>query len=116
MRLFKLGTTSLVLGILGLFLWQNSGSFGALLPFQLDLHIREPIHWEHQVSSLILFSGFFGFLLGLLVMGRPYRRLRRVLAQERQERLVREAAPREEHLPESSRQAEPPAEDGLKDG
>lgn len=88
MRLFKLCTTSLVLALVGLFFWQNSAVFKAFLPFSYDLYIREPIHWRHHLYTLLFYAGFLGFLTGILVMLRPYRKMKRLLMLERQQRIA----------------------------
>lgn len=88
MRLFKLCTTSLVLALVGLFFWQNSAVFKAFLPFSYDLYIREPLHWKHHVYTVLFFAGFLGFIAGTLVMLKPYRKVRQLLALERQQRMA----------------------------
>ena len=94
MRLFKLCTTSFVLALVGLFFWQNGSIFKTFLPFSFDLHILEPLHWKHHLYTLLLFAGFLGFLAGILTMLKPYRKMRRLLAFERQQRgAVRALAP-----------------------
>ena len=86
MRLFKLCTTCLVLAFIGLFFWQNAATFKALQNFSLDLYIREPVHWSHYLYTLLFFAGLLGFLTGILLMLKPYRNTRRLLAQERQQK------------------------------
>jgi hypothetical protein len=93
MRLFKLITTSLLLGMIWLFLWQNSVTFRTFLTFSFDLYIREPLQWKHQLSTLLLLTGFLGFLIGIAVMLKPYFNIRRLLAQERQQKPSVEALP-----------------------
>lgn len=86
MRLFKLCTTCLVLAFIGLFFWQNAATFRALQHFSLNLYIREPVHWSHYLYTLLFFAGFLGLLTGILLMLKPYRNMRRLLAQERQQK------------------------------
>jgi len=83
MRLFKLITTGLVLAMIGLFFWQNGATFRTFLDFSFDLYIREPLQWKHQLSTLLVFAVFLGFLAGILIMLKPYFNARRLLAQER---------------------------------
>lgn len=87
MRLLKLFSSGLILAIVGIFLWQNTGTFGTLLPFSLDLYISEPVTWSHSVCSLLFFTGVLGLAAGILIMLRPYFNIRRLLIQEQQERL-----------------------------
>lgn len=94
MRLFKLSVTGLILAFIGLFFWQNAGIFKAILSFSLDLYIREPLQWKHHLYTTLFFAGFLGFLAGICVMLKPYFNIRRLLAQERQQRLpLRALAP-----------------------
>lgn len=93
MRLFKLITGGLVLLVIGLFLWQNVPAFTTPVEFQLNLYIKEHLSWTLQVYTLLLIVGFLGFVIGLLVMLRPYFNVRRLLAQERQQQLEQQSSP-----------------------
>jgi hypothetical protein len=86
MRIFKLVTTLLVLGLITLFFYQNTPAFQSLIQFQYDLKIREQMMWSHHLYTLLLASGAMGFVLGILVMMKPYFNVRRLLAKERQEK------------------------------
>ena len=86
MRAFKLLMTGLVLGVIGLFFWQNVPVFKTTLPFTLDLYIREQAAWSHQLYTLLLIAGALGLLMGITLMLKPYFKVRRLLAQERQDR------------------------------
>ena len=85
MRLFRLFTTLLLLAVIVLFVRQNLATFNKTLEFSLDLFIREEVRWTHRVSTLILISGFVGFLVGFFLMLKPFLHTRRALQQERQE-------------------------------
>ncbi|NTW35121.1 MAG: hypothetical protein HGB17_03130 [Syntrophobacteraceae bacterium] len=83
MKLFKLITSALVAGIVLLFIKQNMAAYTTRIPFTLDLYIREPLNWGHSVYGLIIMSGLGGFVLGFLVLLRPYMHMRRLLAEKR---------------------------------
>ncbi len=85
MRLFRLFTTLLLLAVIVLFVRQNLATFNKTLEFSLDLFIREEVRWTHRVSTLILISGFVGFLVGFFLMLKPFLHTRKALQQERQE-------------------------------
>lgn len=85
MKLFKLLTSGLVVGIILLFIKQNISALTTKITFGLDLFIREPVSWSHQVYSLLLMAGFVGFVLGFLALLRPYLNIRRTMVQERHE-------------------------------
>jgi hypothetical protein len=97
MKLFKLITTALVAGIILLFIKQNIAAFTTRIPFVLDLFIREPVNWGHSVYGLIIMSGFVGFIVGFLVLLRPYMNMRRQLAEKREHTVAKEAAPTPPH-------------------
>ena len=97
MRTFKLLISILFLAFIGLFFWQNLPAFKTTLPFSLNLYFREQMNWTHQLYTLLLIAGGLGFLLGFLLMLKPYFNVRRLLAQERlereQERMPQPASP-----------------------
>lgn len=82
MKLFRLVTTLLLLGLIGLFVQQNLTTFQTVLPFSLNLYIREQVEWTHQLATLLGISGFLGFLIGVGLMLGPYRKLRRASRQK----------------------------------
>lgn len=86
MQLFKLITGGLILALIGLFIYQNLSTFNTFLQFSLDLYIREKVVWSHHLYTLLLFSALLGFIVGLVLMLRPYFNIRRQLSQERQEK------------------------------
>jgi flagellar biosynthesis/type III secretory pathway M-ring protein FliF/YscJ len=92
MRLFKLILCFLVIAFIALFIWQNLPTFKTLLPFSLDLYVREQLVWQHFLYTLLLASGLLGLLIGILLMMKPYLRIRRLLHQERQEKQQMKAA------------------------
>jgi len=86
MRAFKLLTTGLVLAVIGLFFWQNAAVFKTIVPFALDLYIHENVTWSHQLYTLLLIAGGLGLIMGIILMLKPYFKVRRLLAEARQER------------------------------
>jgi hypothetical protein len=86
MRTFKLLLIILILAVIGLFIWQNLAVFKTTLPFTFDLYFRDQMAWTHNLYTLLLFVGTLGFLLGIFLMLKPYFNVRRLLAQERQQR------------------------------
>ena len=93
MRLFKLFTTSLVLGLIGLFFYENATVFKTNLPFTLDLYIREQVNWTHPLYTVLVFAVLVGFVAGIGALLKPYLRMRRMLAQEHQEKESPSALP-----------------------
>jgi hypothetical protein len=86
MRIFKLVTTLLVLGLIGAFIYQNTPTFQTPIPFRYNLLIQEEMQWTHHLYTLLLVSAFGGVVFGILIMMKPYFNVRRLLAQERQEK------------------------------
>jgi len=94
MRLFKLITSGLVAAIALLFIMQNLAGFKTRIPFSLNLYIvREPMGWEHSVYGLMLISATVGFVVGAMLLLRPYLHARRLLAERRTDKTEPEAAP-----------------------
>lgn len=85
MRFIKLIVTLGILGLIGLFFWQNLPTFNAVQPFELRLYFGQPLKWTHSLFSLLGISAAIGFFVGILVMLKPYMGLRKKLAQEKQE-------------------------------
>lgn len=81
MKLFKLLTSALVAGLIFLFIKQNITAFTTRIPFGLDLFIREPVSWSHEVYGLMIMAGLVGFVVGFAALLRPYLNMRRDLAQ-----------------------------------
>ena len=94
MKLFRLFTTLLLLGVIFLFIRQNMATFQRDLDFSLYLFIREDVRWTLKVYTIIFISGFVGLLAGLSLMFRPFFQMRRALFEERgkKERLLAERA------------------------
>jgi uncharacterized membrane protein YcjF (UPF0283 family) len=86
MRTFKLLFFGLILAVIGLFIWQNLSVFKTTLPFTFDVYFREQLAWTHSLYAVLLFVGALGLLLGVILMLKPYFGVRRLLAQERQQR------------------------------
>lgn len=95
MKLFKLLFTLLILGFIGLFIWENLPAFQTVIPFQLNLHyVQETARWEwtHPVHTLMGIAGGLGFILGMLIMIRPFLKTRRGLVQEREAKRALQAS------------------------
>ena len=88
MRFIKLIVALVVLGIIAAFIWQNLPTFSAEQPFELSLYFGQPIKWTHSVYALLGISAAIGFVVGILVMLKPFLSVRKKLAQERQEKPV----------------------------
>jgi len=82
MKLFRLVTTLLLLALIVVFVRQNLTTFQTVLPFSFNLYIREQVQWTHQLATLLGLSGFLGFLIGVGLMLRPYRKMRRASRQK----------------------------------
>ena len=93
MKWFKLGVSGLLLGLIGLFLWQNQAAFLTSISFTLNLYFQPPFSWSHPLYGLLIFFGAAGFIAGLLLMVKPYLNMRRALVQERSERQQIESKP-----------------------
>ena len=84
MKLFKWLSGCIILAIIGLFIYQNLGTWKSDLPFSLDL--IEQLKWTHRLYTIIAISAGLGLVLGILLMLKPYLKIRRILAGERQEK------------------------------
>ena len=84
MKLFKWLSGLIIAAIIGLFIYQNLGTFKSDLPFSLDL--IEQLKWTHRLYTIIAISAGLGLVLGILLMLKPYLKIRRTLAGERQEK------------------------------
>ncbi len=83
MRWFKLGIAVIIIALVALFIYQNMPTFDQDVTFSYNLHISDKVEWTHSVLSIIFMSAGFGFLIGLLVMLKPWLNTRRTLSQER---------------------------------
>jgi hypothetical protein len=86
MRFIKLIVTLVILGLIGAFIYQNIPTFYAEQPFQLNLYFGHPLVWTHSIFSLLAISAAVGFVIGILLLLKPYLNMRKKLAQERQEK------------------------------
>jgi hypothetical protein len=100
MKLFKLLTSGLLVGLIFVFVKQNLGALTTKITFGLDLFIREPVSWSHEVYGLLLMAGFGGFVLGFLSLLRPYLNIRRTMVQEHPQKEKQESSspPRPEDI------------------
>jgi hypothetical protein len=96
MRFIKPIIILIILGLIAAFAWQNLPTFNAEQPFQLSLYFGQPIKWTHSVLSLVGIAAILGFVVGVLVMLKPFLNLRKKVAQERQDKPEQEVkAPQE---------------------
>ncbi len=96
MRLFKLILTLVVLGLIALFVYQNMPTWLKPIDFKLNLYFFQTDQASPPVLQLylvMLLSALGGFVFGLLAMFKPYRKTRRTLARERQEKKMADEAP-----------------------
>jgi uncharacterized integral membrane protein len=84
MRLVKLIVTLLIVGLIALFIGQNLEAWTHKVAFNLDLWILGKLHVELELYLIILISALIGFILGVLLILKPYFKARRTLARERQ--------------------------------
>ncbi len=96
MRFVKLIVILVILGLIALFIWQNTLTFNTPQHFKLSLYFGQPVEWTHSVSSLMGIAAVIGFVAGILVMLKPYLGLRKKLARERQEAKSQEPQPQQE--------------------
>jgi hypothetical protein len=85
MKLFKWLSGCIILAIIGSFIYQNLGTWKSSADFTLYLYI-ERLNWSHQLYTIIAISAGLGLVLGILLMLKPYLKIRRILAGERQEK------------------------------
>jgi uncharacterized integral membrane protein len=86
MRFVKLIVTVVILGLIAAFIYQNLSTFSAEQTFELSLYFGQPMKWSHSIYSLLGISAVIGFLVGIMVMLKPFLSARKKLAGERQEK------------------------------
>jgi NADH:ubiquinone oxidoreductase subunit K len=90
MRLFKLLVALLILGTIGLFLFENIGTFTSPQAFLLNVTIStwkwEILQFKIELYLILLLSAAIGFIVGMALMLKPYRKTKRLLAQEKKEK------------------------------
>ena len=96
MRIVKLVLVLVILGLIEEFIRQNIPTFNAVQPFRLSLYFGQPMVWTHSISSLLGIAAAIGFVVGILVMLKPYLGARKRLAQERQQAKSQEVQSQEE--------------------
>lgn len=84
MKIFKLLMTGLILVIVGLFIYQNLATFNSTQALKIDLYF-ESSAGTPPLYMLLVVSGALGFFVGIFLMLKPYLKVRRALAQTRQE-------------------------------
>jgi hypothetical protein len=111
MKLFKWLSGCIILTILGLFIYQNLGTWKSFVGFTLDLYI-EHLNWSHHLYTIIAISAGLGLGLGILLMLKPYLKIRRILAGERQEKQQSVESVQEQAVPaaEPASPQTPPAD------
>jgi len=85
MKLFKWLSGCIIAAIIGLFIYQNLETWKSPANFTLYLYI-EDLSWSHHLYTIIAISAGLGLVLGILLMLKPYLKIRRILASERQEK------------------------------
>ena len=83
MRFIKPIVILVILGLAAAFIWQNLPTLNAEQPFEFSLYFGQPFKWTHPVYALLAVAAIVGFLVGILVMLKPFRSVRKKLAQER---------------------------------
>jgi uncharacterized integral membrane protein len=87
MRLFKLIVTLAILGLIGLFIYQNMPTWTQPVSFKLNLYFNE--HHDSasiQLYPVILLSALIGLIIGFSLLLKPHFKTRRNLKIERQEK------------------------------
>lgn len=95
MRLLKPVVGLIILALIVLFVWQNMETWGSAANFKLDLYLSKAA-FSLQIYALMFLSALAGFLVGILVLLKPYFAARRTLAQERKAKKANEAPAIEE--------------------
>ena len=85
MRLFKVLLTLVILFLIAIFVYQNLQTWRQPVSFRLDLYFFQAGPGV-ALYSVILLSALAGFIIGILLLLRPYFRTRRLLKRERQEK------------------------------
>ena len=86
MRFVKPIVILIILGLVAAFILQNLPTLSAEQPFEFSLYFGQPWKWTHPVYTLLALAAIVGFVLGVLVMLKPFRSVRKKLAQERLDR------------------------------
>jgi len=86
MRLVKLIISLAIISLIALFVGENIKAWFAPITFNLDLWILGKTEWSMELYTIIFFSAIVGLLIGVLLMFKPYFRMRKTLARERKER------------------------------
>jgi uncharacterized membrane protein YciS (DUF1049 family) len=91
MRLFKLITTLVILGLLGLFAYENPPIWQQSVNLRFNLYFVQPAH-DVKIYLLILIALAVGFFIGLSVLLKFHFKTRRSLKRERIEKELAQAA------------------------
>ncbi|MFZ0932520.1 MAG: LapA family protein [Syntrophobacteraceae bacterium] len=87
MRLFKLLVTLLILGLIGIFIYQNMQSWTQPVSFKLNLYFYQTVSPPSlELYAVILLSALGGFIIGIALLLKPHFKTRRLLKRERQEK------------------------------
>lgn len=84
MRFIKPLVALVILALIALFFWQNADAFAKLQEFKLNFYFGAPLKWAHSLFSLLAISAVVGFVVGILVMLKPYQSARKRLAEDKQ--------------------------------
>lgn len=83
MRWFKLGFIVIILGLIAFFVYQNLLTFEQSVAFKYEFGFLGKAAWSHPLYAVIGISGGIGFLIGLLLMMKPYLGAKRRLKEAR---------------------------------
>ncbi len=102
MRLFKLIFALIIIGLIALFVWQNTATWKMAIPFQFEVPLLGHSAPNVELYLVMLFSAFIGFLFGAAIIIKPYLKARRNLARERREKKESASLPMRESQAEAS--------------
>ncbi len=83
MRWLKLGFPIIILGLIAFFVYQNLLTFEQSVAFKYEFGFLGKAAWSHPLYAVIGMSGGIGFLVGLLLMMKPYLGAKRRLKEAR---------------------------------
>ncbi len=85
MRLFKLITTLIILGLIAAFVVQNMTTWTQVVGFRYNLVVLDEWKPGLELYLIMLLSTLFGLFLGIAIMLKPYSKARRALVAQRNE-------------------------------
>ncbi len=85
MKWFKLIFALIIIALIGLFIGQNTSTWTKLMEFRIEIPLMIKSQVKLEFYLLLLVSAAMGFFVGLVMMLKPYFKVRRNLARERKE-------------------------------